>query len=216
MTAPQPSTADFLICMAAAIVLGLGCSLLAGFRSRCTQSYRMTLAILPAVITPVILLVSDNIGAGLCIAGTFSLIRFRSARGSAREICLLFLSAAIGFCTGLGYVYLAAGLFFIIAIFLLLLVLTNFGSPKKTRRVLKIMLAENLDYEGLFDDLFRKYTDSAELTAVKTNNMGTMYELRYEITLKENRVPKEFWDEIRCRNSNLGVSCAQAEDDRDL
>ena len=165
---------------------------------------------LPAVVQVVIMLVNGNIGAGVAVAGTFSLVRFRSAPGTAREIGMIFLAMAIGLATGMGYVALAIFFFLVMAAFVLLLTCLRFGGGNGQERELKITIPENLDYEGLFDDLFQKYTRSARLERVKTTNMGTLYELHYSVVLKGERIPKEFLDELRCRNGNLNIVCGRA------
>ena len=199
----------FLICTAVSLVLGVGVALLSMFRARCTQSFAVALAVLPAVVQVVILLVNGNIGAGVAVAGAFGLVRFRSAPGTAREIGAIFLAMAIGLATGMGYVVLAGIFFAVIAVFWLLLTAVGFGKSGGAERVLKIMIPENLDYDGLFDDLFRKYTRACTLERVKTTNMGTLYELQYRITLRDAQMPKSFFDELRCRNGNLNIVCCR-------
>lgn len=199
----------FLICTVISLVLGLGTAMLCMYKSRYTQSFVVTLAMLPAVVQVVIMLVNGNIGAGVAVAGAFSLVRFRSAPGSAREIGMIFLAMAIGLATGMGYVVLAVAFFLIMAAFVVILGAVQFGSSNEYERELKITIPETLDYEGLFDDLFQKYTRSAQLYRVKTSNMGTLYEVDYHIVLKTERIPKEFLDELRCRNGNLNIVCGR-------
>ncbi len=162
---------------------------------------------LPAIVQLVIMLVNGNIGAGVAVAGTFSLVRFRSQPGTAREITLLFLAVAVGLATGMGYVALAGVFFLIVAALLALLSLTDTAGDR--RRILKITIPENLDYEALFDDLLEKYTEKHTLDRVRTSNMGTLYELQYTVVLRGTTVPKDFLDGIRCRNGNLNVSCGR-------
>jgi uncharacterized membrane protein YhiD involved in acid resistance len=139
--------------------------------------------------------------------GAFSLVRFRSVPGSAREIGSIFLAMAIGLATGTGYLTFAAIFLALVGLMTLLLYSTKFAEPKKIRRELKITLPEDRDYDGAFDDLFQKYTRGAELVQVKTSNMGSLYELRYHVTLDSAMVEKEFLDALRCRNGNLSISC---------
>ena len=199
----------FAICTAVSLILGLGAALLCMFKSRYTQSFVVALAMLPAVVQVVIMLVNGNIGAGVAVAGAFSLVRFRSTPGTAREIGMIFLAMAIGLATGMGYVTLAILFFAVMALFVLVLSVLRFGSGNEHERELKITLPETLDYDGLFDDLFEKYTRSAQLYRVKTTNMGTLYELDYHVVLKTERIPKEFLDELRCRNGNLNIVCGR-------
>ena len=207
---------SFLICMGVSLLLGVGTALVAGYRSRSTQSLAVTLAILPAVVQAVIMLVNGSIGAGIAVAGAFSLVRFRSAPGTAREIAAIFLAMAIGLATGMGYVGLAALLFLILAGAMLALTALRFGQKEDAGRILKITIPEDLDYDGLFDDLFERYTTAHTLEKVKTTNMGTLYELRYRITLRQEPVPKVFLDELRCRNGNLNITCCREESHESL
>lgn len=207
---------SFLICTGVSLLLGVGTALVAGYRSRSTQSLAVTLAILPAVVQAVIMLVNGSIGAGIAVAGAFSLVRFRSAPGTAREIAAIFLAMAIGLATGMGYVGLAALLFLILAGAMLALTVLRFGQKEDAGRILKITIPEDLDYDGLFDDLFERYTTAHMLEKVKTTNMGTLYELRYRITLRQEPVPKVFLDELRCRNGNLNITCCREESHESL
>ena len=193
------------------LVLGVGAAWLSMYRagSGNSQSFVLTLAVLPALVQIVIMMVNGNIGAGVAVAGAFGLIRFRSAPGSAREIALVFLTTAIGLATGMGYVVIAAVFFVIIAAFVVLLTAIGFGAGAADERELKITIPENLDYDGLFDDLFEKYTGSADLERVKTTNMGTLYELSYRIVLRDAKMTKAFLDELRTRNGNLTIVCGK-------
>ena len=204
----------FLMCIFAALVLGVLTALVFSFRNKHSGSLILALAVLPPIVTLVIMMVNGNIGAGLAVAGTFSLVRFRSAPGTAREICGLFMSTAIGITCGMGYIGIAAVFFLVMAVFLVLLSLFRFGESAASSRQLKITIPENLDYDGLFDDIFEKYTSRHELVRVKTTNMGTLYELTYTINLKTPEVSKQFIDDIRCRNGNLNIICGR-ESDRD-
>lgn len=207
---------SFLICTGVSLLLGVGTALVAGYRSRSTQSLAITLAILPAVVQAVIMLVNGSIGTGIAVAGAFSLVRFRSAPGTAREIAAIFLAMAIGLATGMGYVGLAVLLFLILAGAMLALTAMRFGQKEDAGRILKITIPEDLDYDGLFDDLFERYTTAHTLEKVKTTNMGTLYELRYRITLRQEPVPKVFLDELRCRNGNLNITCCREESHESL
>lgn len=199
---------SFLICTAVSLVLGVCSALVVIYRSKSTQSFALTLAVLPVGVQMAIMLVNGNIGAVVAMAGTFSLVRFRSAPGTAKEIIGIFL--AIGLATGMGYVALAALFFVIVAAFLLLLTTFDFCKGDEANRILRITIPEKLDYEDLFADLLEKYAKTHSLDKVKTTNMGMLYELSYTLTLKSPNVPKEFLDEIRCRNGNLNVVCCKA------
>ena len=200
----------FLICTLTSVVLGIGSAFVCAFRNPCSKSFFITLSVLPAAVQVVIMLVNGNLGAGVAVAGAFSLVRFRSAPGSARQICAIFSAMAIGLATGMGYVAFAALLFVILSALILLLTLLPFGKSTEAPRILRITIPENLDYEGLFDDILKTYAASYSLEKVKSVNMGTLFELEYCITLRTKQIPKAFLDEIRCRNGNLAVSCSRA------
>ena len=201
----------FLVTLGLALLLGIGTALLCMYKNKYSQSFAVTLAMLPATVAVVIMLVNGNIGAGVAVAGGFSLVRFRSAAGTAREIGMIFLAMTLGLALGMGYVGLAICFFLVMAVFTAVLTTVDFGGKKEGERTLKISIPESLDYEGLFDDLFAEYTNSSELDKVKTTNMGTLYELTYRIVLKDAAKTKEFLDELRCRNGNLTISCGKAE-----
>ena len=180
----------FLICVMAALVLGLLTALVFSFRSEHSGNLPFALVLVPPIVTLVIMMVNGNIGAGLGVAGAFSLIRFRSAPGTARELSGLFTGTAIGLACGMGYVGIAALFFLIVAVTVLTLTLLRFGETSRSFRHLKVTIPENLDYDGLFDDLFEKYTTSHELVRVKTTNMGTLYELTYDINLRITNIQR--------------------------
>jgi hypothetical protein len=211
ITGTEITLSAFFICTAVSLVLGVAAAALSMFRAKgkYSQSYILTLAMLPALVQIVIMMVNGNIGAGVAVAGAFGLVRFRSAPGTAKEIGMVFLATAIGLATGMGYVVIAAVFFAIIAAFTLMLTATRFGAGAADERELKITIPEKLDYDGLFDDLFQKYTRSAELSRVKTTNMGTLYELSYKITLRDGVSTKQFLDELRERNGNLNIVCGK-------
>jgi len=205
----------FLICIVTSMVLGVLSAMVFSFKNYHTGSWAQSLALLPPVVTLVIMMVNGNIGAGLAVAGTFALVRFRSVPGTAREITGLFLVVAIGLACGMGYIGYAVVFFAVMAIFILLLDKFRFGEAGSSHRILKITIPENLDYEGLFDDLFERYTHKHELIRVRTTNMGTLFELSYSITLKNADNTKQFIDDIRCRNGNLNI-IINRNNDRDL
>ena len=214
IASPMSLTA-FLICELSALILGLLAAAAFTRGEHHSGAYAQTLALLPPVVALVIMMVNGNIGAGLAVAGTFALVRFRSAPGSAKEITGIFFTVAIGLACGMGYVGYAAVFFLILAAAAIVLERVRFGEAAGSHRQLKITIPENLNYEGLFDDLFAQYTRSHELTRVRTTNMGTLYELVYAIELKDPNRTKDFIDAIRCRNGNLNIVCSR-ETERDV
>jgi hypothetical protein len=175
------------------------------FRNKYSKSLAVTLVLLPATVQIIVMLVNGNIGAGIAVAGAFSLVRFRSIPGNARDICSLFFAMALGFVMGMGYIFYAFVFLLLIGGASLLLTCFRFGQGVSDARVLRITIPENLDYDGLFDDVLEKYTNNAELERVKTTNMGSLYELTYSVRLKSAAIPRAFVDELRCRNGNLNI-----------
>ena len=172
-------------------------------------SMAQALLFLPFLVQIVILLVNGNLGAGVAVAGAFSLIRFRSAPGTAREITMIFLAMCVGLACGMGYVVLAGAVTLLTCgLSLCTSRLDQVGGVES--RLLKITIPEDMDYSDLFEDLFDLYTSRHELQEVRTSNMGSLYALRYQIVLRDVKLEKEFIDKLRCRNGNLEITCGRA------
>lgn len=207
------SVSDFLLCIGCALVIGLILAATYMYRTRYTKSFVITLAILPSVVCVVIMMVNGNVGAGVAVAGAFSLVRFRSVPGTAKEIGVLFLAMGTGLITGMGYL----GYAFLFAIILSAVnILYNhfdFGARENGNlyKTLRITIPEDLDYSGVFEDLFQSYASSWELVQVKTTNMGSLFRLTYNLTLNNVTSEKELIDQLRCRNGNLEISVSKQE-----
>ena len=200
-----------LICIGVAIILGAVISLTHKFTSKTTPNFLLTLAILPVLVQVIILLVNGNLGTSLAVAGAFSLVRFRSMPGNSKEIISVFWAMVTGVALGMGYVALAVIVTIIVAILVFIINSVVNNMSDNTQRKLKILIPENLDYEEVFEDLLNKYTSKKELKKVKTTNMGSMYELNYIVSLKNDIKEKEFLDEIRVRNGNMLVMLERLE-----
>ncbi len=199
----------FLLATFCSLVLGFFIAWTYSLKNPASRSFLITLVLLPPIVQLVIMLVNGNIGAGVAVAGAFSLVRFRSAAGKGEEITVIFLAMAVGLATGMGYLAVAAIFTVIIVAVNMVLAGSGFGGQSEGERILKITVPENLDYEGVYDDLMVKYTKKAELTTVKTSGMGSLYKLTYTIVMKERVSVKAFMDDIRVRNGNLEVSIAR-------
>lgn len=197
----------YLYCIAAALVCGVMAAIGGSVRSRATRSFTLTLLVLPVIVTTVIMMVSDNIGAGIAVAGAFSLIRFRSVPAKARDIVAVFLSMTAGLTCASGYVGLA--LLFTAIVSALLVLLALIPSAEQRTMHLHITIPESLRFAGAFDDLFQKYTASHQLIKAKTSNMGSLYKLLYRVQLKDAKQMQEFIDELRCRNGNLEIALSE-------
>lgn len=201
------TSGTFFLCVLASLVLGAVIAISYMFRSQYSKSFVVTLALLPAIVQMIIMMVNGNIGVGVAVAGAFSLVRFRSVPGNAREIGSVFLSMAVGLATGMGFIWVAAVFTAIMVVFTLFYTLVGFGKAKSADRELKITIPENIDYTNLFDDLMKKYTSFNELVRVRTVNMGSLFQLVYKVRLRDVNKTKQFLDELRCRNGNLDIVC---------
>ncbi|EUJ27882.1 DUF4956 domain-containing protein [Listeria cornellensis] len=190
----------------ASVLLGVLVACVHMYRNTYSQSFIVTLTILPILVQSVIMLVNGNVGTGIAVLGAFSLIRFRSVAGGAREISSIFWSMGIGLATGMGYLMYALIFSAFVAIVLIVLTRTKFGSKSKVaERSLRISIPEDIDYANLFDDLLQNYGYEISLEQVRTTNMGSLMELRYYIKLKNIEQEKELIDAIRTKNGNLPV-----------
>jgi hypothetical protein len=200
------SLGSCLICILVSIILGGIISFTHKLTTKTTPNFLLTLSVLPVLVQVVIFLVNGNLGTAFAVAGVFGLVRFRSIPGNSKEISSVFWAMAVGLGLGMGYVVYTILVTIIVAI--LVIVITKILNKTKdlSERKLKILIPENLDYEEVFDDILKKYTNKAEILKVKTTNMGSMYEIIYMVRMKENLKEKEFLDEIRCRNGNMLVS----------
>lgn len=207
------SVGNFLLCVGVSLILGLILALCLKMKTSYSKSFIITLALLPAIVCVVIMMVNGNIGAGVAIAGAFGLVRFRSMPGDAKQIALVFLSMGVGLIAGMGYLAYAALFTVIMCAATLVYNFSKIGSKKNSssEKVLKVLIPEDLDYSGVFDDIFEKYTSSKNLVKVATSNMGSLYKLTYDITLKGDANEKNMIDELRCRNGNLEISLSQKE-----
>ena len=207
-TVSAVSMAQFGIATGVSLLLGLLIALTYMQGTRYTKSFVITLTLLPAIICVIIMMVNGSIGTGIAVAGAFSLVRFRSVPGTAKEICMLFLAMASGLITGTGYIGIAAVFTAVMCLAFLLYNSLDMGAGRNAGkyRTIRIMIAEDLDYTGVFDEIFREYTNACDLVQVKTTNMGSMFRLTYDIVLKDPAREKEFIDRLRCRNGNLEIN----------
>lgn len=199
------------------MMLAIGVSLLLGlvvakvyqFKTVYSKSFVMSLALLPTLIAIVIFLVNGSLGAGVAVMGAFSLIRFRSAPGGAKELVSIFLVMTIGIAIGMGYLVFATIFTFIMSLVMLLLEVVNFGQMKHSMRQLTVVIPESLDYESIFDDIFNKAANHVELANVKTSDMGSLFKIKYIIQLNGRMTEKELIDALRTRNGNLEIAISR-------
>ncbi len=207
------SVTDFLLCLGASLVIGILMAFAYMYRTRYTKSFVVTLALLPAVVCVVIMMVNGNVGTGVAVAGAFSLVRFRSVPGTAKEICTLFLAMGAGLIAGMGYLGFALLFTAVMCVMFVLYNRLDFGTKKNaaTFKTFTITIPEDLDYSGIFDDIFSEFTTSHDLVRVKSTNMGSMFKLTYNVMLRDITREKEMIDKIRCRNGNLEIAVSKQE-----
>lgn len=206
-TTTSISAGGTILAIVMALILGLVISGIYALGGNASKYMLVSLATLPAIVGVVILVVNGNLGVGIAVMGAFSLVRFRSIPGKSLDICYLFFAMAVGLVSGMGYVVFAAVITAVIGAVLLIGSKLDIGIEKSENKSLKITIPEDLNYSNCFDDIFEKYTKSAKLVKVRTANMGMLYELNYEIKLRDNSLEKNMIDDIRVRNGNLTVVC---------
>ena len=204
----------FIICIGVSLLIGIFLAFMYAFRTKYTKSFIITLALLPAIVCTVIMMVNGNIGAGVAVAGAFSLVRFRSVPGSARDIGSIFMAMGAGLIAGMGYLGFAVLFSLIMGIALMVFTNVPFEMSKKRDAIdktLKITIPEDLDYYNVFDNTFDAYTTEHTLVSSKTTNMGSMFKLVYNVSLKDPSKEKEFVDALRCQNGNLEIAMTRQE-----
>ncbi|MBO4882118.1 MAG: DUF4956 domain-containing protein [Lachnospiraceae bacterium] len=211
-TLASSTVLPFFICLAVSLIAGVFLALMYSRKNRASKSFLLATALLPAIVCVVIMMVNGNIGAGIAVAGAFSLIRFRSAPGSAREISTLFIAMGTGIIIGMGYIAYAVIFTVLLALILNLLTVIPFGGIKDgSKKDLRITIPEDLNYNEVFDDILNEFTNSSELISVKTSNMGSLFKLHYNVSIKDPAKEKDFMDSLRTRNGNLEVSLSKCE-----
>ena len=206
-TAVDP--AMMMLAIGVSLLLGLVIAKVYQFKTVYSKSFVMSLALLPTLIAIVIFLVNGSLGAGVAVMGAFSLIRFRSAPGGAKELVSIFLVMTIGIAIGMGYLVFATVFTLIMSLVMLLLEVVNFGQMKHSMRQLTVVIPESLDYESIFDDIFNKAANHVELANVKTSDMGSLFKIKYILQLNGRMTEKELIDALRTRNGNLEIAISR-------
>ena len=185
-----------IVAMAAALIFGLVISLtyIGTHKNKYQQSFAITLTMLPIILTVIILFVGSNVARAFSLAGTLSIIRFRSAPGDPEDIAC-----------GVGLYGYGALFVLLLCLFMIVISKIKFGKPNTTAKNLKITIPENLDYEGIFDEIIKKYSKDYTLQKVRTTDLGSLYELTYSVNMNKDVDEKKFIDELRCRNGNLNI-----------
>ncbi len=214
--ATDVTAGQLLACCLASIVLGAIAAAIYTFRHPHSKDFVVTLAILPLIVQVVITLVNGNLGTGVAVMGVFGLVRFRSIPGSAKDIGSVFLSMGIGLANGMGCIGVAILLTLLAGAMTVLYEVVGFGEMGDSKKTLKITVPEDLEFEGMFDEILARYTTHHKLVEVSTTNMGSLYQLRYEIQMPGQGSEKALIDELRCRNGNLKVACSAGVKSKDV
>lgn len=199
---------QFCLCIGTALVIGFLISLVYIFCHRkegYSQSYVLTMIMLPTIVSLILLLINTAAGA-LSLAGAFTLVRFRSVPGDPKDIAYIFFAMAAGVACGIGYIGFGVVFFVVLGIVMVILSEFDFGGCKVRHMTLKITIPENLDYQGVFDPVLAKYTKFHKLRRVKTTNFGTLFELIYSVDVNEDIDQKKFIDELRALNGNMTIN----------
>ena len=197
----------YLLCLASAGACGVLSALAASFRTHASKSFLTSLILLPMIVCTVIAMVNGNVGTGIAVMGAFSLIRFRSVPGKARDIVVIFLAMTAGLACAGGYVAIALLFTLIVCLGMVIVSLIPMGSERSMD--LHITIPESLRYANEFDDLFDKNLKAHRLVQVKTTNMGSLYKLHYRVEMKDAKQGQAFIDELRCRNGNLEIALCE-------
>ena len=204
-TSSNASLWTILVCTLVSIILGIIVAYTHKKTSKYSKNFLITLSILPVLVQTVMIMVNGNLGTSVAIVGAFSLVRFRSLPGTSKEILSVFFAMAIGLATGMGHVFFACIMTILVSLAIILFNKNKFFDLNPNTKMLKIVIPENLDYTNMFDDIFDKFVKEKKLEKVKMTNMGSLFELSYRITLKNEINEKEFIDELRVRNGNLKI-----------
>ncbi len=204
---PTISLTHFLLCVGVSLGVGFFLALVYAYKNHASKSFIVTLATLPVIVCVVILMVNGNLGTGVAVAGAFSLVRFRSVPGTAKEIGAIFIAMGAGLMLGMGYLGYAVLFTIIVSVINFIYNQSNFGENKKPLdKTLTVTIPEDLNYTTIFDDVMDQYTTEHTITRVKTTNLGSLFKITYNITLKKAEDEKAFIDELRVRNGNLEIT----------
>lgn len=218
-TVEEISEMGIIICILVSVILGFIVSavyMISSKSKKYSANFACTLVVLPVIVTAIIMLIGSDIAKAISLGGVFALVRFRSVPGDSKDIVSVFYCMSVGLACGMGYVVFATFLAAVIAVLYIVLSYAKYGEKKSTLKQLKVTIPEDINYKGLFDDLFEDYTIKATLVKVRTINLGTLYELTYELYMKDDIEEKEFLDSIRCRNNNLNISLNRISDRSDM
>ena len=210
------SLASILICSIVSLILGVAISYTHKKTSRYSKNFLITLSILPVLVQSVMIMVNGNLGTSVAILGAFGLVRFRSMPGTSKEILSVFFAMAIGLATGMGHIVFSIIITILVILAMIIFSKTSIFNQDESERILKITVPDNMDYNHMFDDIFKKYLKHFKVGNIKTVNMGSLFEITYEIKFNEQLNDKDFIDELRVKNGNLKISLSQKLDESEF
>ena len=215
-TTSSVDISNILLSLLTSIVLGLMIAFTHKLTSKYNKNYLTTIALLPLLITTIIIMVNGNLGTSVAVLGTFGFVRFRSVPGTSKEILSVLFSKTIGLVVGMGNLIFVSIVTVISCLFIIIYHKLTIFDENKYEKILRISIPENLDYTEVFDDIFKVYAKDAKLISVKTTNMGSIFDLKYRIILNKDIDEKEFMDELRIKNGNLKIILTHPLEDGEL
>lgn len=206
-----------MLLLGLALVLGLAISAVYKLTERgASRHYLIALVILPVIVCTVVSLVNGHLGVAIAVAGSFTLVRFRSQQGNAKEMAVIFFDMALGLAAASGYVFFTVVFAVLIMAVLVILSLTGFGKYSEREKHLKIAMPETVDYDEAFKEVFAKYTDRVELESVKTTNKDTILEVKYNLVLKKEADVKAFLKDLSSENCHMPITLSKYSKKSDL
>ena len=216
---PELSLIRTVIRMFAAIIAGGFISLSyihSDKRQKYSSNFAMTVVILPAIVSVVITLIGSDLAKAISLGGVFALVRFRSVPGDSRDIAYVFFAMVVGLAIGMDCYAIAFALTAVVALSFTLLQKLNYAKNKNASEILKITVPEDLNFKDAFTDLFNEYLDKYTISSIRTTNMGTLYQIAYDVIPKEGIDEKAFIDALRVKNGNLNIILGKHEETAEL
>ena len=216
---PELSLIRTVIRMFAAIIAGGFISLSyihSDKRQKYSSNFAMTVVILPAIVSVVITLIGSDLAKAISLGGVFALVRFRSVPGDSRDIAYVFFAMVVGLAIGMDCYAIAFALTAVVALSFTLLQKLNYAKNKNASEILKITVPEDLNFKDAFTDLFNEYLDKYTISSIRTTNMGTLYQITYDVSPKDGIDEKTFIDALRVKNGNLNIILGKHEETAEL
>ena len=203
------STSSFAIAILVSLGLGFVLAMVYKYRTLYTKEFVLTLILLPSLISIIIFMVNGNLGTSVAVAGTFSLIRFRSAAGGSKELLSVFMATAIGLAVGMGYIVLAIVFTLILSGVLIAFEQSSFVKPSSTRRQVQLVVPMDFDYELLIEGMLSQACRESELVSVKSKAKTEKIQLDYLVDLRQEVSDKQFVDSLKTFKADLDIALSK-------